>query len=403
MSKRGIQTCGALAVPALAFFLAACAESAPPTEPTLDPRPVAAASVTTASTSDLVTVPFGGSSLEYWPFTGRSPSLSDPSDPMNLLLIGMADPRLIRTALLFLNGDRSAYGFPAAFIDCVWKDAIGDVQSAYTTPYGWTANPIQLQCGDYNPLRFHLRLFRAGSWTLGGAHFEVLIPNTDQHEILSWDLARNLVVLDLVRAGILGAAPAYSAPIYPSPYRDIRAAVYNGLPAQLIGLIGGPVPPVSAPVPLYSDQKAALLSIASESGKTPVVARQDLLINYNQVIPKPFCVVPPATAILVTGPVTLTQSVTYTPSGNYSSRFHARGWLNITPIDPNSGPVGEPYRAHINQHSNAVMTDAQTLVSDFWLRVLVPPNSPGRGQYMLKFRIGPNGALTYSLDVDCGT
>jgi hypothetical protein len=359
--------------------------------------------MTTVSISDVVTVPFGGSSLEYWPFTGRSPSLYDPSDPMNVLMIGQADPRLIRTALLFLNGDRSAYGFPAAFIDCVWTDAIGDVQSAYTTPYGWTANAIGLQCGDYNPLRFHLRLFRAGPWTLGGAHFEVLIPNTDQHEILSWDLARNLVVLDLVRAGILGAPPANSAPIYPSPYRDIRAAIYNGLPPELIAIIGGPQPPVNAPVPLVTDQTAALLNIAAQAGESPVVARQELLINYDQIIPKPFCVVPPATALLVQGPVTLTQTVKYTPSGNYSSRFHARGWLDVTPIDPSVGPVGEPYRAHINQHSNAVMTDAQTLVSDFWLRVLVPPTGPGQGSYMLKFRVGPNGALTYSLDIDCGS
>jgi hypothetical protein len=403
MLKRVIQTYRAFAVPVAVCFVAACTDRPPPTEPPLDLNPIAAASVIATSTSDLVTVPFGGSSLEYWPFTGRSPSLNDPADPMNLLLNGLADPRLIRTALLFLNGDRSAYGFPAAFINCVWKDAIGDVQAAYTTPYGWTANPIQLQCGDYNPLRFHLRLFKAGPWTLGGAHFEVLIPNTDQHQILSWDLARNLVVLDLMRAGILGAPPAYSAPIYPSPYRDIMAAVYNGLPPQLIALIGGPAPPVSAAVPLNTDQKAALLAIANEAGESPTVARQELLIDYNQVIPKPFCVVPPATAILVRGPVTLTQSVVYTPSGNYSSRFHARGWLDVTPIDPNSGPVGEPYRAHINQHSNAVLTDAQTLVSDFSLRELVPPLGPDRGQFMLKFRIGPQGALSYSVDVDCGS
>ena len=61
--------------------------------------------------TDLVSVPEAG---VFWPYTGRDYSGS-PTDPINLVFLGDADPRLIRQALLALDGNRTAFGFPDAF------------------------------------------------------------------------------------------------------------------------------------------------------------------------------------------------------------------------------------------------------------------------------------------------
>lgn len=68
------------------------------------------------------------------------------------------------------------------------------MQTAYDARAGWVGSAIQLQCGDYGPIRFHLRLFEAGDYTLANVHFELLIPNTTEHQVLSVELAEQLVV-----------------------------------------------------------------------------------------------------------------------------------------------------------------------------------------------------------------
>ena len=126
-------------------------------------------------------------------------------------LRGDADPAGIRAALMALDGDRSAFGLPnASPFNERWGDAIGDVQTSYAGSSGWTGSVIQLRLGEYAPLRVHLRLFRTGApfsaggtWTLGAAHFEVLIPGTADHQVLSWMVARQIITADLVRSGLL--------------------------------------------------------------------------------------------------------------------------------------------------------------------------------------------------------
>ena len=90
--------------------------------------------------------------------------------------------------------------------DCTWEDAIGGHQGAYARETGWSGSAIQLQCGDYEGLRFHLRLFRAGERTIVNAHFETIIPATTEHQVLSWELAEQFAVGDLGRTGVLSAS-----------------------------------------------------------------------------------------------------------------------------------------------------------------------------------------------------
>lgn len=153
---------------------------------------------------------------------------------MNLVFAGDVDILSLRAALTGLDGDRNAFGFPNAFpFNCTWTDASGGVQTVWTDGDGWVGNPVQLQCGSYDPIRFHVRLFPAGDWVVGAAHMDLLIPNTPQHQVISWELARQIVTVDFLRSGLLDSTVPVTVTqqISPAPaYREIPAVIYDGLP-----------------------------------------------------------------------------------------------------------------------------------------------------------------------------
>ena len=195
--------------------------------------------------SPLATIAVDGGSTRILPYF--TDDLVTLQDPVNLVFTGAADPREIRNALLGLDGLRGA-PFPPVFpFTCTWSDAIGGLMAGYGESEGWGGTAIQLQCGSYGPIRFHLRLVKLGGLTIGNAHFELLIPGTTDHQVLSWELAEQLVTYDLARTGLLGAAPSATAIITTAPaHRAIPAVIYNLLPADLRLLIGGPAGNVSA-------------------------------------------------------------------------------------------------------------------------------------------------------------
>jgi hypothetical protein len=214
--------------------------------------------------SPLVSVAVGDASLEFWPFTGVGRS-GNPEDPINLVFAGPSDPGDLRAPLLLLDGDRTAFGFSNAFpFNCRWRDAIGVAQTAFARPDGWVTSALQLECGDFNTVRFHARFFDVGSWTLANAHLEVLIPGTSTaHQVISWELAEDLIVFDFLRSGILSPATPFfqSGEINASPYDEIPVAIYNGLPPDLRAAIGGPQQDVSDPVPIATDGRATVLVV----------------------------------------------------------------------------------------------------------------------------------------------
>ena len=207
--------------------------------------------------ADLTTIAAGGGSLSLWPYTGADFSAT-AQDPINLVFTGRADPRAVRSALFALSGDRSAAGLPnAAPFNCTWSDAIGDLQTAWNAASGWVGSAVQLACGSFGPIRVHVRLFQAGAATVGNAHFEVLIPGTTDHQVLSWELAEQLVTIDRAGCGLLAAAPVSSGVINGAPeFRQIPAQIYNLLPADLRAVIGGPSGSVSGPVGIASNGTA---------------------------------------------------------------------------------------------------------------------------------------------------
>jgi hypothetical protein len=345
--------------------------------------------------------------LTLWPYTGTD-VIGTRSDPINLVLVGETDLRALRAALMFLDGDRSAFKFPATFpFDCTWTDAIGNAQTAYTPASGWSGSAVQLECGSYETIRFHLRLFDAGPYALANAHFETIIPGTTDHQVLSWELAEQLVVADFVRTGLLDqVSPVLlSCPISPSPFREIPPIIYNGLPPGLQALTSGPSGPVSEPVPLVTDGQATILNVAGAAVVEHGVVRQELTIDFDQVIPKPFCASGPGYYLYVNGPVDLVQVVRVTPGG-LQSLFRAAGTLALTPVDPSispPAPVGETYKAQVRQRGSSSVSDEGTLVSDWGLQLELPPEGPYRGKLVTRLHVGPGSSQFSELTIECGS
>jgi hypothetical protein len=178
--------------------------------------------------SGLVRVSVGGEKLTLWPYT--TSDFETPSDPINLVFPN-ADPREIRQELMKSKGSRPLPpGVP--FADCQWTDAMGYEQAAWGLPERWAGGAIQLACvragfplGD--PFRFHIRLFRVGRHTIGNAHFEILIPGTAEHEVLSWDFARDFAAYDMGTTKTVVAPPENVGMMTPGYFRAIRRAVYD--------------------------------------------------------------------------------------------------------------------------------------------------------------------------------
>ena len=353
----------------------------------------------------LVSVTLAGSPLSLWPYTGVSFD-GQPQDPINLVFTGRSDARALRAAFLALNGDRTSFGMPNVYpFNCTWSDAIGDLQTGYNDKAGWIGSAIQLACGSYGPIRFHVRLFDAGPATVGNAHFEVLIPGTTDHQVLSWEVAEQLVQVDLLRSGLLDAAnPVGSTGLInaaPS-FREIPEPIYNGIPEDLKQLIGGPSGTVSAPVPIGTDGRATVFNLSGEAALKPGLSEQDFVIQFGQVIPRPFCVAGPREYLFVEGPVSLRKMVRLTGTGELTSEFLAHGRLRLTPVDPSTGaPTGATYAAEVEDHQATRFDDAGSSVNGRQRQMELPENEPGRGWKMVRLEVGPRGQTRFDLDIRC--
>lgn len=382
------------AIASLTIVPGACTDAEPFATDALEPDPARVAGPEIAP-AGLVGVVVGGAELDVWPYTGTDVA-GAASDPINLVFPGR-DMREVRAALMALNGDRTAFGMPAAPpFDCTWKDAIGANQTSYTAEHGWQGSAIQLECGDYQPMRFHIRLFDAGAAVLGNAHFEVIIPGTNRHEVLSWELAEQVIRVDFLRSGLLEpAAPIGSTGIInPAPtFKTINPLVYNGLPPALRGLIGGPLGNVTGPVPIPSDGRATVINLMGAPAIERYDRRNQWVLRFNQVIPRPFCSAGPADYLYVQGPIDFDQHVSVNGSGRYSSVFKAEGTLTAVPVNPLTGqPTGAPFTAYVrarytgradDQDSGASNTDLQEMIAEdgsligrFWSRLDASDRGP---------------------------
>jgi len=343
--------------------------------------------------SETVTVDLNGAGrfLTLGPYTANDYS-GNVYDPINLFFLDL-DPREIRQALLGLDGNRGMDGLP--FGNCLWADGMGSEQVAWAESEGWVGGEVQLACvnpgaplGD--PFRVHLRLYRQGHVTLGAVHLDFLIPHTAQHEALSWDFPRLFVTVDMVRTGLLTAAPYPVSVQEPGPFREIRRPIYDGL------FYGGaldllifldlaadppPYPPAPPPpgedVPIPNDGAAMVFSanIILDAGWT--VTRSKIVVDYDVVSPKPFCATGPYDLVHLGGPVELGVVVYTSPWGTFQRRHWIRGTLSVTPLAPDGAGgyivTGPPVPAVVSENHRAVLNDrygqlvqevSQTLLGD---------------------------------------
>ena len=358
----------------------------------------------------LVSVAWDAASLTLCPYTGRAYD-GDPSDPVNVIFAGETSPLQIRAALLALDGDRTAYGFPDVFpFNAAWSDIVGgDVQTTYSDgTEGWAASAIQLMVGDFGPVRVHLRLFQTaapfgdGVWTIGATHFEVLIPGTADHQVLSWELAEQLVVVDMMRTGLLHPTDPMrpSGMINTVDFRTIPPEIYNALPAELIALIGGPPQPVTDPVPIPSDGIATMFQVATAVEVVAGSSMQNLTITYDQFVPRPFCSDGPGDWLYVTGPVAFSAEVSVSANGSYRYRSQYDGVLTAVPIDIETGePIGPPFDAQVNGWQRSSNSDDAYSVQTFDRRLTLELGAPQL--FFSKLRCGSRGQKTFDMFIRC--
>jgi hypothetical protein len=319
--------------------------------------------------SGVVHVSAGGERLTLWPCT--TSDFETPSDPINLVFPN-ADPREIRQELMKLDGTRPPFAtLPGG--TCAWTDAMGYEQAAYGRYGGWAGGAVQLACvhagaplGD--PFRFHIRLFRVGKHTIGSAHFEFLITGTAEHEVLSWDLARDFVAYDMGRTLTVAAPPEPVGMIPAGSFRAVRRAVYTGLATfgggALVPLLTslGLAPPAdpALDVPIPTSGKAVALATAIDFGPVRAHTVSTTRVSYDVSVPKPFCG-GPSDFVKLQGPLQFTLSVSTGPSGRYERTYSLGGTLQVTPLAPTPGP---PMPASIFEIHNGALDDRHGQVAE---------------------------------------
>lgn len=391
--------CGVLVA---AGFFAACQDAQEPLAPK-PAAPQAQAYSAPVIPGPLNTVSFGARSLTIWPWTADDVAGQLKQDPINILIPGQGDPRRIREVLLALAGDRSPTFPNTPPFNCVWKDAIlGGNQTAYVQGKGWVGSAIQLTCGDYT-MRYHLRLFPAGSWTIGGAHFEVQIPGLPNHAPLSWDAARDLVVYDFARSGLLDP----QAPMMPvdvgsgSPtYRTIEPAdIYFGLALQspeLAAYVDAVV--VSQTEVRIKNGPAMLVNFTRTPNIKPMAAHQEAIVQLGQYAPQQFCGSSPTDYFYITGPMKVTEDVLVTLDGTYISTATDAGTFDVTPVNIATGqPRGAPFKAAITEVNTNYISRTSAVVTLSNLQAM-PPGGPDRGTQLVTLRVGPGTYANYNID-----
>ena len=333
----------------------------------------------------------------FWPYTGEN-FTGTPQDPINAIFTGYADPLRIRAALRRLDGNRTAFGMPnVAPFNCTWKDAIGDEQTGFGEAEGWTGSAVQLACGDWS-LRFHLRLFAEGSVTLAGTHWDLNVPGTNEHEVISWEVPEQLLAVDMIRSGLLAGAPTLTAQINAAPtFRVIRAPVYAGIPPQLKAIAG-----ITAGPAIPTDGRARLFNIGTEEPIVADVVEQQFTIQFNQFIPKPFCG-GPADFLFVQGPIVFTGVARVTPSGTYHRESTATADLTAVPVNPLTGqPIGAPLRGLVTDEHLAEINPAGVSARGHKLQQLFDAGGVLQASQEDKISAGTRGNDDFTRVVNCG-
>lgn len=180
--------------------------------------------------------------------------------------------------------------------------------------------------------------------------------------------------------------------------------IYNGLPPELRSLIGGPPVPVAEPVGIANDGTALIANLAGRTPASPGSVHHDFVVEFDQVIPKPFCVASPADFVHARGPVRFTQRVAADVRGEVNAQIQVEGPLSVTPVDIQTGlPSGPTRTAQINDHYSAQTMGRDGRASSTQLRLLTGVGGTGQvDTERTRLRVGPRGLTDYSRTERCG-
>jgi hypothetical protein len=289
----------------------------------------------------IAAVSFQGRTLRFWPYSGIDFS-GEPMSPINLVFVGHASPLEIRAALLGVEGSRYGWpllGFPA--VDWRWTDGIDEMRTTYVRGEGWVESLIQLDCGPFDQGRFHLWLFPvrapfgSGVWTLGSVTFEGFIPGGAFNQDLTWEIARQIVLVDLERSGFLDAGTPYvtTSVINETPsFGTIPALIYNSMPPDLATILDGPPMPVEGDVPISSDGCAFLLNVTGTPAIVPGTFNVSHTAEMGTAFRRPPCDPRAAEYVGIMGTLVFTKQVRVQAGGNYESTSSVTGGYRQIPI-----------------------------------------------------------------------
>lgn len=281
-------------------------------------------------------------------------------------------------------------------LGCTWTDAVGDEQASAAEPIGWTGSAIQLACGAYGPFpRLHLRLFDIGDAILVGAHYEVQLPGTDRHQVLSYTLGEDLVLYELVRTGLVDQSGITLTEAITTSTQDIPAFIFNSLPDELQALVTGAPGDVTADVPVPNgDGQVTVVPFAHYAG-AGTGSYQEFTIEFGQWVDKPFCQAP-GDVVYVAGPVRVAMTVTLAPDGRLERYMRAQGQLSIT------SPTGSEYGANVTQDQQAWATSTAHWVQTKLHQVMVPSGGADQGQLSWHLRVGTEVPDDFKETLNCG-
>lgn len=379
---RPVLRAGAAVLAALTLPLQACTDHANVTGPG---TPSAARVATPTYTS--VTV--GDETFEFWPYTTSKLSITSPDDPINLLLVGEGDPRAVRAALMALGPS------PVPLLSgCTWTDAVGDEQASAADPVGWTGSAIQLACGPWE-LRLHVRLFDIGEAILLGAHFEMAIPDTDQHQVLSYSLAKMIMLGELSRTNLVNQAGIEYTDVVTQSTQNVRAVLFNELPDWFQELLTGTAGDVAADFPIPNGDGIVIAVPIAHYADAATGSYQEFTIEYGQWVDKPFCQAP-GEFVYVAGPVHVAMTVTIAADGTLQRYMRAQGQLSITTT------TGSEYGANVTQDQQAWATGTAHWVQTKLHQVMVPSGGADQGVRSWHLRVGTEVPDDFKETINCG-